>query len=424
MCIYFTRLKTNINITMKNVAEEVNFGSIDMKDTTGILNMFETVMSHVFVPVLAAQEKWGEMADSASGRKTVEQFMDNLNGFVTYMQSAQANAGEGVRLAEYEGAKVDIAAVKGFTECIQLASNPDVVADMEDLTNIWCRQIEQILAECDQMRKEADDTGPMAELEHWRQMMARFNSLLDQIKCHQCRTVISIINTARSKVMKKWKELDKRITDNANEARDNVKFLYSLEKYCEPLYRRDPVSMVECLGGLLNVIRMIHSISRYYNTSERMTSLFIKITNQMVTACKLYIMNNSTERIWDMERQPLIEKLQHCVNLYRSYQDHFHKTKQRIENTPDERRFEFSEMYIFGKFETFCKRIEKIITLLKYISNFSSLAESKIEGLDPYSNRFQLIFTSIKKKQYDVLDQRKLDFDLDYDDFRRQLADL
>ena len=75
-----------------------------------------------------------------------------------------------------------------------------------------------------------------------------------------------------------WNHLDSRITDAANEAKDNVKYLYTLDKFFGPLSKCTPHGMIEILPGLMSSIRMIHSVSQFYNTSERMTSLFVKVS--------------------------------------------------------------------------------------------------------------------------------------------------
>lgn len=51
----------------------------------------------------------------------------------------------------------------------------------------------------------------------------------------------------------------------------------------------------------MSSIRMIHSVSRYYNTSERMTSLLLKVTNQMIRTCRSYL-SEGVARVWDLSR--------------------------------------------------------------------------------------------------------------------------
>ncbi|NWS16459.1 DYH5 protein, partial [Pachyramphus minor] len=164
----------------------------------------------------------------------------------------------------------------------------EVTERLEEVVRIWTKQIRQVLVESEQIRREADDVGPSAELEHWKTRMSSFNSLLDEIKSSRVKKIISILQAARSKTLKQWKELDSSITIAANEAKDNVRYLYTLDKFFGPLANASPV-MMEHIPSLMNTICMIYCTSSYYNTSERMTSLFLKITNQMINTCKMYL---------------------------------------------------------------------------------------------------------------------------------------
>jgi len=66
----------------------------------------------------------------------------------------------------------------------------------------------------------------------------------------------------------------------------------------------------------------------------------------------------------------------------------------------------------------------QILFVLMSVEVYSGLQTCVIEGIEVLSNKFQNIFLSIKKKQYDVLDHRKPEFDRDYDDYQKYLFDL
>lgn len=144
----------------------------------------------------------------------------------------------------------------------------------------------------------------------------------------------------------------------------------------------------------------------------------------MITACKAYITNDGSETVWTLPTDEVLQKLRDCIHLNEEYQASFQRTKAMLESKPDERRFEFSEMYIFGKFDTFCRRLKKIIEMFTTMEIYSHLADSRIEGMEMMATKFNVIVTSMKKKPYNYLDQRKMDFDADFEEFKRQVQEL
>ncbi|XP_046324256.1 dynein axonemal heavy chain 5 isoform X2 [Marmota monax] len=422
VCVFFIRPDPSRAITPENIHREVSFNMLDTADG-GLLNSVRRLLSDIFIPALrASSHGWGELEGLQDAASLRQEFLSSLEGFVNVLSGAQESLKEKVSLQ-----KCDIFELKSLKEPIDyltVASNPETLEKVEGCVKVWIKQMEQVLAENNQLRKEADDVGPRAELEHWKKRLSKFNYLLDQLKGPDVRAMLAVLAAAKSKLLKAWRETDIRITDAANEAKDNVKYLYTLEKCCDPLYNSDPVSMIDAIPTLINAIKMIYSISHYYNTSEKITSLFIKVTNQMISACKAYITNNGTTSIWNQPQDVVMEKILSAIKLKQEYQHCFHKTKQKLKEKPSEKQFEFSEIYIFGKFETFHRRLAKIMDIFTTFKTYSVLQDSKIEGLEDMVTKYQDIVATIKKKEYDFLDHRKMDFAQDYEEFCRQTNDL
>lgn len=420
LCVFFVRCRNDVSINTKNIHEEVLFTVLDASE--GLLVGIRNMLANIFLPAIMATNNWGALNQSQQGESEKHIFTETINRYLSFLDGAKISIEGTVELKKIDN--IDFSKLHTFEEVTLAAGNSETVRQLEDVLMIWYKQIEQVLIESEQMRKEADDSGPLTELEHWKRMSAKFNYIIEQIKGPSCKAVINVLNVAHSKLLKNWRELDARITDTANESKDNVRYLYTLEKVCQPLYNYDLVSMAHGIQNLINAIRMIHSVSRYYNTSERMTSLFIKVTNQMVTACKAYITDGGTNHVWDQETPIVLTKIQDCIFLFKEYQASFHKTRKQILESSGEKSFEVSEMYIFGKFEAFCKRLEKITEMITIVQTYSALSNSTIEGIDIMAIKFKNIYQGVKKKQYDILDPRRTEFDTDFLDFMTKINGL
>ncbi len=311
-----------------------------------------------------------------------------------------------------------------------------------DVLESWCNVIDVILEDDDGNNNDTGaETGPQSELDYWKRKQQNLMSIIEQLKTKDCRQVLAVAqnsvkasnpqmtNPARAlALLRRWKQVDINLTEAANEAKDNVKYLFTLEKFIEPLYNGTPVTIVDTLPAMMNSIKMIHTIARYYNTNERMTNLFRKITNQMIINCKKFINPSSDMQnmnyIWDMNPLALVENLEACLKLNEAYQEQYRVTKDKLQATPKGKQFDFSDQAIFGKFDLFCRRLIKLIDMFSTIHQFKALASHKLDGMEGLIDEFKKIISQFKNKQHDLLGFDSNKFDRDYVEFNVQISEL
>ncbi|ETE64448.1 Dynein heavy chain 8, axonemal, partial [Ophiophagus hannah] len=345
-CLFFVRARNDLPVNIKTMHEDIYYSSLDGSE--GLLLAIKNTLSTVFLPAVLATSNWGALNQTKQGELEKQSFIETLNRYLAFLDGARVSIQGTVQLKKID--KMDFSKFQSFEEVTAAAANPDIIHQLEDALMIWYKQIEQVLIESEQMRKEADDSGPLTELEHWKRMSAKFNFIIEQIKGQPCKSVINVLNVSRSKI--------------------------------------------------------------------------IKVTNQMVTACKAYITDGGYSRVWEQDTPTVIQKIKDCIFLFKEYQKSFHKTRKQILETSGEKTFEVSEMYIFGKFEAFCKRLEKITEMITIVQTFSALNMSTIEGIDIMAIKFKNIYQSVQKKKYDILDPRKTEFDVDFADFMTKIENL
>jgi dynein heavy chain, axonemal len=392
---------------------EVLFGEI----SEHIVPILNTMINQVYKPLVDRLEKEDWNLCESEQKK---EFCAYFDKFAKELQEAMDSQKSKITLESFPEKFRNSA--KNFVSGSRAQDTHEMISEFERLFDKWQVKIEAALAEAEAEQKKSDrDAGPAAELEYWKQRMRKLTGIAEQLRTKNCRTVVEVLDYAgrpssdqvgaqKDKIYlatSNWNSMENRVTEALNEAKDNVKYLQTLEKFLEPLYNGNPASIRDTLPALMNSIKMIHTIARYYNTNERMTGLFVKITNQMINNCKYNILNfrkdpnakASTKKgsfvddscLWDDTRYPpneLIEVLRSCQALKDAYIRQYNITKQRLEEMPKAKKFDFNTNEIFGKFELFSRRIGKLIDLFSTIRQFKTLEKHNLENIQPIVNQF------------------------------------
>ncbi|XP_045541937.1 dynein axonemal heavy chain 5 [Papilio machaon] len=395
ICIYMFRINVSKQLPEEGFHKDLFCGILNA-GKVGLVTAIERIMEHVYMNALAHPS-------------ICEDVCNQVNLF--------------------DDGKALMANLQDHNELKEMTKNPNTITMLEERVDEWVKKIMEILSESEQLRREVDSSGPQDELEYWKKRGAQFSQLVSYLQDNEVQLTLTCLQLANSRSIKLWRDTDHKITFCYNEAKDNAKFIQAMEKCCHSLYLDDPVKINDSILSLLQTVRLIHSVSQFYNTSERISSLMVKITNQMIETCKQYITNRFKETIWSQERVVVREKLLHCINLNKTYRDTYIYVKNQP-FLPNVEQFSFSENYVFGKFDTFCKRLNKIIAMFDMMDDYNNLFEKRMEGLllgedlEDAMHAFQEAKKAVTTCHYDYLDYRNNEFDKDYQTFEAKTNTL
>eukprot|EP01060_Flectonema_neradi_P006478 TRINITY_DN14382_c2_g3_i1.p1 TRINITY_DN14382_c2_g3~~TRINITY_DN14382_c2_g3_i1.p1 ORF type:complete len:455 (+),score=94.61 TRINITY_DN14382_c2_g3_i1:121-1485(+) len=335
-----------ISIKEQDMTNELHIQIIDIdtasdnkvKEAHGrtYLEFHKQQMKTLYEPLLLKQSRLGKVSSSQR-----DIFHDSLRLLTDKLEELSENQLQTERITMPDAASMrNLPPNANF---MKAATDSKLVRQFESAAEGWITVASKLVYEKPEYselepQNIPEDIGPSTELKWWKERCAKFNNLTAQLSSPEVKQVTGVLAAARSPVLRQWKEIDGKLTDGASEAKENVRYLSSLEKYFEALERESPSVLLNILPPLVNNIQMMYTIARYYNTEKHMMVLFCKITNQLIVACKNDIRQGqlSASHLWSQTNntqslRALIERLNACILLKGCYVDEFRAASVRLE---------------------------------------------------------------------------------------------
>ncbi|XP_052872308.1 dynein axonemal heavy chain 8 [Anopheles cruzii] len=390
-------------IEAKGLGDEVLFSHAVFTPERSIVYTLLLLLEHVLSPAIDAIRDYGQC-----GEVQQSNFKYGVNRFINFLKSTEKDISQRIIFA------VDHRLYKGFlltpVQVQETARDRERVSEVERIFHRWMEQIQLALTRGDQIEAAPHYVGPAVELEYWRTVLTRYTSISEFTEQKVFRQFLACLKISRSKLVRLWDELAAQLSGKLIESRDNVRFLSSIERFWDPLYRCEPREATKSMPTLLEVVRQVYRSSGYYNTADRITGLLTKLANQIIINCRSYLTHRNTVRVYDQSKEALIGKIDVCQRLDAAFRCQYQSTVQKMAETP----WECSEVFVFGKLNHFKLRLSKIMRVIELYLKYEVIDRVAISGTEPYSGKIRAAYELLTSQPYDPLVHTDHRFDADY----------
>ena len=250
-------------------------------------------------------------------------------------------------------------------EDIKAASEDYATVNMlEEALEKWTRSVASVL---DALSSAPPVTkGPLAEIEFWRQRNATLSAVWEQLNQPRVKNMLEVLKRNPVSGLEAFNAQNVELNKKYVEAKDNVKFLSTLERHFKNLSSGNLAIMYETIPRMMDGLRMVWVISRHYNKDERMLPLMMLIAKEIAEKVGAEVNIKTVLR-----KEPLeaLHVLQEANKVLVRWREAYYETRRAIEEITD-MRWEFDRKLLFDQTDHMSKICENLITVVNDVNGF------------------------------------------------------
>ena len=437
---YFIRPE-GVNLTQQNLPSVVQFGVVGGSGVRSLLRL----MNGVFSNQIFQSTAW---PDSVK-----KDFTGHYHRFMASLTET-ANQAQGKTVLYLPGTPMP--------DVQTAAKDKDVVQQLESIAIHWTRQIKEVVNNHDNI---AEISGPIEEIDFWRSRTVDLSGISEQLHRADVKRVVAVLEIAKSSYLGPFETLSLRIKEGSLEAENNLKFLELITEPCKALAEAEPKNIPAILPSLLHCIRMISTLSRFYNTDDRLTGLLRKISNQIIRRCCAHI---NLEEVFNGDVEESMVALTQSIKCGVAWKKIYRRTAKAVNvaagtttttttaaaaaaaaaasaNAAGQRtggKWNFDEASIFAQIDAFVQRCRDLLEVCEGQIQFarkSSSTKGKSGPLPEFGGtkgseitkallgieeNFETQIDRLRKLDYEILDVKTSKWHDDYNFFKNGVKDL
>ncbi|XP_048509941.1 dynein axonemal heavy chain 10-like [Athalia rosae] len=254
----------------------------------------------------------------------------------------------------------------------------------------------------------------MAEYNYWHDRENGLSILVEQLKTTVVERIFLLLNKAKSQIPSGFNYYRTDLLKLFHEAADNVKFLYTITRHFKTMAESDNFkSITEQIPSLMEGLRMMWILSRYYCTEERMSPLFERIAWQLRQTVTKHL---AVKRLFRQPIQLVLRRTNEAYDMLKQWKISYMTTREAIELSGKGARWEFDKGRLFKETEyiaSVCKDLNKICNVLQ---DFHNIFGAELKAI---MNNPEQIDGVIKRVDKLVVPVQQADFDF-YTEFNKE----